>query len=164
MPGNSGVHPEEKRAEMAATIERFRVADAWPMNQPMALFLLLAFPFRRPLLRAMVRLGAKGAERLACSVRTLPAIFRECGLERVDLLKMDVEGAELEAVEGLGDEGLSHVRQIAMECAPWSKAHVPPLMDRLRRVGFGHVALEGLVGKTRILEDPYPCMLYAVRA
>jgi FkbM family methyltransferase len=43
-------------------------------------------------------------EKHTCTVRTVPDVRRELGLERIDILKVDVEGAELDVLLGLGDD------------------------------------------------------------
>jgi hypothetical protein len=88
----------------------------------------------------------------------------ECSLDRIDLLKIDVEGAELEAMQGLTDAELACVRQLVLEVEPYHKGLVPALMDRLRRCGFTLLTLRGPTGARNVLDDPYPCTLYAVRS
>ena len=65
------------------------------------------------------------SETLSCELRTLSSAFYELELDRVDLLKIDVEGAELDVLEGIGDEDWSLIRQIVVE-----------VHDRGRRGGF----------------------------
>ena len=43
-------------------------------------------------------------ERHVCDVRTLPEVRRELGVERIDVLKVDVEGAELDVLRGFDDD------------------------------------------------------------
>ena len=43
--------------------------------------------------------------RHTCRVRTVPEVRRELGLERIDLLKVDVEGAELDVLLGIHSDG-----------------------------------------------------------
>lgn len=47
-------------------------------------------------------------------VRRLSTIMRECGHEALDVLKMDIEGAEYEVLDDILDQGLP-VRQILVE-------------------------------------------------
>jgi len=42
-------------------------------------------------------------------------LARHPGIERIDLLKVDVEGAELDVLEGLDDEDWDRVDQIVLE-------------------------------------------------
>jgi 31-O-methyltransferase len=59
--------------------------------------------------------GRYRAERLSCELRTLSTVLREEGLDRVDLLKIDVERAELQVLLGLGDEDWPRIKQIVVE-------------------------------------------------
>jgi FkbM family methyltransferase len=59
--------------------------------------------------------GRYRAENLTCELRTLSSVLREQGLDRVDLLKIDVERAELDVLLGLRDEDWPLIRQIVVE-------------------------------------------------
>ena len=48
----------------------------------------------------------------------------ELGLERIDLLKIDVQRAEMDVLLGLDDAALAKVRQIVLEVM--TSATVPP--------------------------------------
>ena len=84
-------------------------------------------------------------------------------VERIDLLKIDVEGAELDVLAGVEDEHWPLIRQISMEVEPMNKRHLPALCERLRSLGFLQIALEGVLDKKSPLDDRGPCTLYAVR-
>ncbi len=76
----------------------------------------------------------KGPDSFPVDCTTLPDIFETHGLTRIDLLKLDCEGAEIEILENLPEELLSRIHQIIMEI------HLPdqmdPVFDRLERSGF----------------------------
>lgn len=59
--------------------------------------------------------GRWEAQELECELRTLSGFLREQGLERVDLLKVDVEKAELEVLAGIDDEHWPLIRQAVIE-------------------------------------------------
>jgi FkbM family methyltransferase len=62
-----------------------------------------------------VRKNARPAPgQVTCEVRRLPALCRELGHQRIDLLKMDIEGAEYDVIDDLVDSGIE-VRQILIE-------------------------------------------------
>jgi amino acid adenylation domain-containing protein/FkbM family methyltransferase len=54
-------------------------------------------------------------EIMLCPVRTLSEVIREQGIERIDLLKIDVERSELDILQGIEDLDWSKIRQIVVE-------------------------------------------------
>ena len=50
-----------------------------------------------------------------CKLTTLSNICREYSIPRIDLLKIDVEGAELDVLRGIEEEDWPKIKQIAME-------------------------------------------------
>lgn len=50
-----------------------------------------------------------------CELRTLSAVIEEQGIERIDLLKIDVERAELDVLNGIEDRHWPLVRQVVAE-------------------------------------------------
>lgn len=77
--------------------------------------------------REALRLADTNAEKWAFSVRpalgqegavgatTIPAILAECGVDCIDLLKLDIEGAERELFSDSCEEWLPRVRMIVIE-------------------------------------------------
>ena len=59
---------------------------------------------------------------LRVSAGTIPDILSQCGLERLDLLKMDCEGSEYDVLYNCPEEFLSGISQIAMEVHKGSEA------------------------------------------
>ncbi|HEV7670163.1 MAG TPA: FkbM family methyltransferase [Thermoanaerobaculia bacterium] len=90
------------------------------------------------------RFGARGTIRVRAW--TLPALLAELGIERVDLLKLDVEGAELEVLETASAETLGAIAQITVEFHdflgdPEVAARVRAIRRRLGRFGFRALVL-----------------------
>lgn len=56
-----------------------------------------------------------GVRLLRCALTTVEAVVVQQDVTRIDLLKIDVEGAELEVLQGLGDRAWPMVRQIVLE-------------------------------------------------
>jgi 31-O-methyltransferase len=84
--------------------------------------------------------GRFRTERLTCEFRTLSDVLRGESIDRVDLLKLDVEGAELEVLQGIEEGDWPAIGQVSGEL------HLdPPGRDRflalLGEHGF-HVTLE----------------------
>ena len=60
--------------------------------------------------------GASGSEeRISVPVRQAASFVRELGLDRIDVIKIDTEGAEKEILQGLAPEQLATVRYIVGE-------------------------------------------------
>lgn len=68
--------------------------------------------------RAVVALAMKWAlspRSVSCRVETFSDARRALGIERVDLLKIDVEGAESEVLAGIGGADWKRIAQVVME-------------------------------------------------
>ena len=50
-----------------------------------------------------------------CRLRPLSALIRELGVERIDLLKVDVEKSELKVLAGIAEEDWPKIRQVVLE-------------------------------------------------
>jgi amino acid adenylation domain-containing protein/FkbM family methyltransferase len=59
--------------------------------------------------------GRFEAVRYECRLRTLSEVIAEQGVERIDLLKVDVEKSELDVLRGLGEGDWGKVRQVVLE-------------------------------------------------
>jgi phthiocerol/phenolphthiocerol synthesis type-I polyketide synthase E len=55
------------------------------------------------------------AEHFTCRLRTLSEVLAESGVERIDLLKIDVQKAELDVMLGISDEDWPRIRQVVVE-------------------------------------------------
>ena len=97
-------------------------------------------------------------QRLTCPLRTLSEVIRERGVERIDLLKVDVEKAELDVLEGIAEQDWPRIRQVAVEVHDLD-GRLESVRALLVRHGFA-VAVEqdALVAGTDLYQ------LYAVRS
>jgi FkbM family methyltransferase len=74
-------------------------------------------------------------QRFTCRLRTVSQVIREHSLERIDLLKIDVEGSEVDVLDGLQPEDWPRVRQMVVEVHDVrDRAH--RLEEQLRQRGF----------------------------
>jgi FkbM family methyltransferase len=141
-PGNSTLFPDEKPGEFEAIAKEQRVDQN---------------------IRDMLQLIVNDRRRITCPIMRLSTAIRRNSLERIDLLKIDVEGAELDLLEGIDETDWPIIRQIAMECSVWNKPRLPALVAELRSRGFSNVSLVAHSNGGAPLEDGNPCMLYARR-
>src|SRR5882672_1658110 len=68
----------------------------------------------RQYLDALVESRVSG-EKIVCRLRTLSEIIREEGIERIDLLKIDVEKSEADVLAGIAADDWQKIRQIVIE-------------------------------------------------
>lgn len=76
--------------------------------------------------------GAYEAETLTCELTTLSSFLSESGLERVDLLKIDVERAELDVLDGIAEADWPRIAQVVAEAHDTGEEFAA----RLRSRGF----------------------------
>jgi len=57
----------------------------------------------------------KNAQIISCKLKTLSMSIKECGINRIDLLKIDCEGNELKVFKGISDYHWSLINQIVVE-------------------------------------------------
>lgn len=88
---------------------------------------------------SFVRTSASDREIQVSMVR-LDTFAKQQGIERIDLLKVDIEGAELPLLDSLSDEFLLGIGQIAVEfhdfCGLIEKKDVMRIERRLEALGF----------------------------
>jgi FkbM family methyltransferase len=80
------------------------------------------------------------------NVLTLPELFNRLAWSRIDLLKVDIEGAEIEMLASCSDDFLSRcIAQISIEfhdfCGITSPQVVKATLDRLHLLGFYSVRM-----------------------
>ena len=98
-----------------------------------------------PVLRVLCRiiLALRGAPRqMPCQLRVLADVIREDQIERIDVLKVDVEGAELAVLRSLSDSDWAKVACVLVEVHE-SLGNTGPVADLLRKHGLtDHVSVQ----------------------
>lgn len=80
-------------------------------------------------------------ETVECEMRTVTSVMEEHALDRIDLLKVDVEGAELDVLRGVADGSFSRIRQVVAEVHDVD-GRLDTIVSLLRGHGFAHVVTE----------------------
>jgi FkbM family methyltransferase len=164
VPSNSTLYSQEKHRDFPKVLDGVRWLDMWRMNKLRALLCLPVFPLRKRLLGPAFERVLANSIATPCRVRTLSGIIREHHVTRIDLLKIDVEGAEMDVLAGLEDCHWPLVRQLSLEVEAANKHRVKPLLDRLRSLGFDQLAVESLFGGPSNLDDAISCTVFAIRS
>src|SRR5262249_47822068 len=120
---------EAEKSRIASTIVQM-IADgrAYPELRPLPKFILY------PMVEFQLR-GLSQLETHRVRVRPLSAAIAEEGIEAIDLLKIDVEGAEVEVLEGIEDRDWPKIRQVVVEVESYAK-RAAEVVERLRSKGF----------------------------
>ena len=92
-------------------------------------------------------------------LRTLSEVIREQGVERIDLLKINVEKAELDVLQGLADEDWPKVQQVVLQLHDVD-GRLQTVTGMLERQGFAVTVDEDFA----VEADLHIHYLYAVRA
>jgi FkbM family methyltransferase len=98
----------------------------------------------RSLLVPVLRYGLRRqlyAEAITCEMRTLSQFVREEGIERIDLLKIDVEKAELDVFRGIEAGDWSKIQQVIVEIHDIDH-RVDVMMALLLQYGLTEISIE----------------------
>lgn len=60
------------------------------------------------------------SEKVRCELRTLSEVMQAAGTARIDLLKVDAEGAEIDILKGIEPEHWPLIRQVVVEIEGWA--------------------------------------------
>jgi FkbM family methyltransferase len=95
-----------------------------------------------------------------CPVKTLSEVMRELDIERIDLLKIDVEGSEFDVLSGIDDADWPRIKQIAIEVH--SRSILNSITSLLEARGLRFVVDDSMVvHENGNGHDVYVAMLYA---
>lgn len=160
-PASSTSYSSEKRLEIAG-YEKMSLSSIWKIKK---LYAFLMFPWRRQIIRYAQGKITQDSQLIRCKLQTLSNVISEQGVQRIDLLKIDVEGAELDVLAGLRDEHWPIVRQVAVEVmTAMSKNHLNQISEHLRSRGFTHLVNEYMFNNKELFGEQTPSMLYATRS
>ena len=94
--------------------------------------------FLAPLIAKRLR---KGSQTVDCHLRTISSVMDEHELERIDLLKIDCEGAELLALKGIEDRHWPLIAQVVTEVHDVDH-RLDEVCELLSRHGFDEIICE----------------------
>lgn len=138
------------RNTLLHNVDRWPPGIRWMRHAPR--FLL------RPFLDYVVG-KALVTEAVECRVRTVSEMIREERVPRIDLLKVDVEKAELDVLEGIEAADWPLIRQVAVEVHDL-EGRLAKVIALLRAQGFATIEVE----QEPLFQDSEIYNLYALRA
>jgi iturin family lipopeptide synthetase A len=96
------------------------------------------------------------AKTVATQLRTLSSVIAEEGIDRIDLLKINVEKSELDVLMGLSSGDWPKIRQLVIEVD--QQENLEPITSLLEQHGF-----EVLVEQDPLLRNTELCYVYAIQ-
>lgn len=97
-------------------------------------------------------LPESGAEQVVVPGLTLRDLLDECEIDQVDVLKVDIEGAELGMFQTASDETFLRCRQLSVEFHDFLDAKLVPevdeVVDRMTRLGYRVLEALSAIGRT----------------
>jgi len=99
--------------------------------------LLPRTPVKKVLKALFSRIDSTVVE-VPCTITTLSAILHECGIDAVDFLKIDVEGAEADVLRGIGAEHWPKINELAVEVHDVDN-RVKTTRELLESHGYGNI-------------------------
>ncbi len=97
------------------------------------------------------------SETFVCQLKTLSEIIRENAIQRIDLLKIDVEKSELDVLKGIQEEDWQKIKQIVIEVHDRG-GHLAQIVNLLKRHGY-----DLTVEQANLLANTGLYSIYAIR-
>jgi hypothetical protein len=94
---------------------------------------------------------------------TISSTIKENNLDRIDLLKIDVEGSEFMVLDGIEDEHWQMVNQAVVEISPKHVMRIDALKQHFMDKGFRRVEVETMGHTGRVQDSQLACNVYATR-
>lgn len=113
VPGHSTMFPDAK-TDVHLAFEEKVVADVWAYDKPLAVACAIFFPWKRQIVHRALQHFFRAVQ-VPTQLRPLSAVIDEEKIDRIDLLKVDVEEAELDVLRGIRDEHWPRIRQVVVE-------------------------------------------------
>jgi len=99
-----------------------------------------------------------GKRMISCELRTISSVIAEYKIPKIDLLKIDCEGAELDALLGITNEDWRKINKVVVEVHDVEN-RVSVITEMLKSHGFTKIVKE----KEKALEETLLFNLYATR-
>lgn len=132
---SSTMHPDHSPEQQARAEEFTLNAFEELPNRRLAKVLKLMPSFlRMKLARAVIKYHTKSVE-VPCRLTSVPEIVQGHGIGRVDVLKVDAEGAEVQILEGIGADNWPIIRQVMVETHR-GKSSTDQVADILKEKGY----------------------------
>lgn len=97
-------------------------------------------------------------EQVTCQLRTVSEVVRQHDVQRIDLLKVDVEKSELDVLLGIEEQDWSKIKQVFVEVDDWDRSG-EKITSLLKKHGLSEITVD----QEPILKGSKMFNLYALR-
>ena len=139
----STAYPDDQNRTRSTVEQAINTAIANPsQDEPFDVWLLRLFP---PILRSFLidrKLNELFQSKpVQCQMQKLSDVIQEQSVQQIDLLKIDVEGSELDVLMGIEPHDWQKIRQIVVEVHNQSH-RVDQVTTLLKQHGFSKITIE----------------------
>ena len=103
--------PEQQARALEFTLNAF---EQHPSKLLRTFLSCLPSPIRHGIAKWLIRRNGRHRE-VRCQLISFTDLIRQCELDRIDYLKLDAEGAEIEILESISEDDWPRIRQISVE-------------------------------------------------
>jgi FkbM family methyltransferase len=148
-PGISKEERDHLKEKILANLKDLPAAVSWIRWLPLFL--------RSLILDKQLEIGFQ-LKQVTCQLRTLSEVIREHNVQRIDLLKVDVEKSELDVLLGIEEQDWQKIKQVVVEVhdLEW---RLEKIMDLLKEHGLSEITVE----QEPVLKGSDIFILYASR-
>jgi FkbM family methyltransferase len=125
---------DDRDAELHAMAERQDIMKTLREVRPAVYVLFRYLPFLRPLITRAMMKAVLEKEEVVCRLKTLSQVIADEKIERIDLLKVDVERSELPILNGIAAQDWPKIQRLVIECH--EPRERPTLVALLEERGF----------------------------
>ncbi|MBW4448710.1 MAG: FkbM family methyltransferase [Spirirestis rafaelensis WJT71-NPBG6] len=131
-PGFSKEERNELKEKMLVNLQELPLAVSWIRWLPTFL--------RSFVLEKKLAIGFQ-AKQVNCQLRTLSEVIREHQIQRIDLLKVDVEKSELDVLLGIEKHDWQKIKQVVVEVHNF-ECRLEKIIDLLKKHRFNEITVE----------------------
>jgi phthiocerol/phenolphthiocerol synthesis type-I polyketide synthase E len=133
VPGHSTMFPDAK-VDVHRVAEDMVSANPWEHNKPLAIAATIFFPWRKQIIHRALKHYFKAVQ-VPTKMRPLSDVIDEEKIQQIDLLKVDVEEAELDVLRGIRAEHWPRIKQAVIELGG-DKQRLADIVKLLEGQGF----------------------------
>ena len=134
---------KEDLQELFNELAQCYIYNAKEAKSPLRILKFFPLYLRRLIVPLILKILAKYLQfkKITCTLKTISEIVRENQIKQIDLLKIDVEKAELDVLLGIEPQDWQNIKQIVIEVHDFDR-RLQKIMTLLKQQGFNKIKLK----------------------